>query len=803
MNGFTTFQIHSINPLRVILQNPQTGEQLPPFPTQELRRSSTLDLSPGMYILYHPSVGYMDMDYCQSSTLREVKQEAGELIWLVFHIGKTVGLRGNRANLQRSECLYGLAEKAESRAVSSQDVDQYAGWEAKICQELQAFGLTLDLGKYQGVNYSLVNWDLHCLASYFSTCLVQIDGDRQIRHFPDTVLTTVPFLYYAAGGKSVDVSLAPHANLFPRDNSNPRAVQEALEGLVTAACVECEQEGFFSLPCGHTLCGNCGKSSSDGWRLCPKHQNYHSLTDLKPQLPASFPVSGVCAVCRVSGTEVATPAELSDGRLLKLDCGDCLCRFHAEQMMIDGESGCLACGLLHCLRISAFPLTNCWKCGKAKTLAAFSPIVCPASSTNAHRLCEECLSSCVLPPSCSLCHRPYSASDRQHYQESLSCVVCQQPSGALFAEKAKSCDCVVCCPCAHNYVLQTLDILRCPGRKETCQYSENLVSTLSQSVRCLDFELLLRKEGEKCADDLRSYEIERSNWKRYRAKCSICDDWLIIQGHPQKIGLFEVRSVGLCGHRYHKDCLAEYLEEELTSIIKNKKMEYPKCPDRCGIDVDGNLIGSSFALVKPETSDAFSVYQAGLQFFLFQCSCQGDPYEIPKDAKFVHCPKGTEHCVTCKEPGSAATHNSRDCLFHMKERLRVDFFSSVICPKCENQGCIECPVGQCPHCLLPTEKVACDQVVCKECGMGFCFCCSMLQSVINAHRSEDKKSLWHRPQCLHYPKLSDEEVKERLEREKMNPQCPQCLKLGRRCDPPVNLRMPHHFSLEEWRLQQD
>lgn len=86
--------------------------------------------------------------------------------------------------------------------------------------------------------------------------------------------------------------------------------------------------------------------------------------------------------------------------------------------------------------------------------------------------------------------------------------------------------------------------------------------------------------------------------------------------------------------------------------------------------------------------------------------------------------------------------------------------------------------------------------------MDYCFRCSVLLKTIDAHKSGDGKSLWHRPQCFLYPpNMSEAEVNEKVAQEEKKPECPECIKLGRRCDPPKNLLIPHRFSLEEWTNQ--
>jgi hypothetical protein len=67
----------------------------------------------------------------------------------------------------------------------------------------------------------------------------------------------------------------------------------------------------------------------------------------------------------------------------------------------------------------------------------------------------------------------------------------------------------------------------------------------------------------------------------------------------------------------------------------------------------------------------------------------------------------------------------------------------------------------------------------------FCFSCSCLRTPAVKHCTA-----WHRPECKFYsPDGVDEE--------KMQKDCPECQRLGRRCDPPKSLRVPCRFDEDE------
>jgi hypothetical protein len=58
---------------------------------------------------------------------------------------------------------------------------------------------------------------------------------------------------------------------------------------------------------------------------------------------------------------------------------------------------------------------------------------------------------------------------------------------------------------------------------------------------------------------------------------------------------------------------------------------------------------------------------------------------------------------------------------------------------------------------------------------------------------------WHRKQCRYYPNYnSEEQNRKKIEAEKMNPKCQECVRLGRKCLPPPDLLVAGKFTQAEY-----
>eukprot|EP00831_Metopus_contortus_P052809 TRINITY_DN44350_c0_g1_i1.p1 TRINITY_DN44350_c0_g1~~TRINITY_DN44350_c0_g1_i1.p1 ORF type:complete len:276 (+),score=29.60 TRINITY_DN44350_c0_g1_i1:108-830(+) len=145
-------------------------------------------------------------------------------------------------------------------------------------------------------------------------------------------------------------------------------------------------------------------------------------------------------------------------------------------------------------------------------------------------------------------------------------------------------------------------------------------------------------------------------------------------------------------------------------------------------------------------------------------------YRRTKERK-VKCPKCEfAMCSICEIPYHKGRCNRKELIFE-------------IC------GGVKGSVSPCPYCLkLSSKDEKCNHVTCDNCHNDFCFVCSAKRSPILAHGNH-----YHREDCKDY---DDPPLKDKLE-----PECSECAKLGKCCKPPLpleNLDIPE----EEWPYEQ-
>jgi hypothetical protein len=97
-------------------------------------------------------------------------------------------------------------------------------------------------------------------------------------------------------------------------------------------------------------------------------------------------------------------------------------------------------------------------------------------------------------------------------------------------------------------------------------------------------------------------------------------------------------------------------------------------------------------------------------------------------------------------------------------------------------------IAQCPTCKVPFLKDDhCEHITCVTPGCpDWNFCCSSLRQPCLSHSTH-----WHRPDCKH---VGTEDISG----EPMKQDCSECVKLGRRCDPPLQLKVPRRFDFDEY-----
>ena len=95
-------------------------------------------------------------------------------------------------------------------------------------------------------------------------------------------------------------------------------------------------------------------------------------------------------------------------------------------------------------------------------------------------------------------------------------------------------------------------------------------------------------------------------------------------------------------------------------------------------------------------------------------------------------------------------------------------------------------ITQCPQCRMAYIKDKEDESVqCNLCGIMFCFRCACLLGPARAHGNH-----YHRPQCKFYAIYDGKD-------DKIEKKCTECIRLGVKCMPPKNLRVPQRVDPDE------
>ena len=230
-----------------------------------------------------------------------------------------------------------------------------------------------------------------------------------------------------------------------------------------------------------------------------------------------------------------------------------------------------------------------------------------------------------------------------------------------------------------------------------------------------------------------------------------------------------------CNHSFHKECISHQGETHIDTVVKTPILCW-----KCHTPIDGNILQQ---LMKPQVFNKYITKVIEAQNKKVYCpNCNTEHLEdatrLLQQAP-VWCQNcGFQFCVLCQAQWRG-THDIKRCQFdEMQSQIRV---------LGQAMGHNDV-ISQCPTCKVPFLKN--NQREYGMCSTPNCpywnFCCSSLRRPCLSHSTH-----WHRPDCKHWVAgdISAEPIKEN---------CPECVRLGRRCNPPTQLKVPRRFDFDEY-----
>ena len=700
------------------------------------------------------------------------------------------------------------------------------------------------------------DWVLHVWATAFDTAIVKVTNEAEEYYFPNTPSEVVPALYFVTEGsllvalwtsvervgmdggvflencfgkvadlcnlyaRNSDNSLDPVIDIRKREIHSIRAkLQQSVQlsrnspllaanfdpittsilnslssppSTVPAKCIYCEKPPRYTLPCMHQMCEHCTieKLVIFEHAYCDIDSLYVLQENLTPSLSrnASIAVSlqrtmPECTKCRKLRILLNSPIQQYQDSVQQLECGDFLCISCREVAVWSKTSECPVCERVVDLHREDFDTgkVQCVSCKVTDSISAlFTPVKCAD-----HRSCRKCVSRLLHTEKCAHCSRDYSVEEQKEIERyrNWRCVKCDEILSAydIWAKDKRTCECIVCESCIAIHLSATFNIRSCPGATKPCGYTESLSLTLYQ---LLEFQ----SEEEQLCEEFNEYLTALKSRKFY--KCKICDDLIKIKQ--------TIVCAGICGHVFHRKCLASFIRSTIRNIVDNEKSEMLKCPMRgCIHEIDSQHLTGALALVKQKHLDKYDEYAAmnilSIPFICSRCNVQNliEPDDL---GAHFHCPCDFDQCVECKGQWFDG-HDKNACLFQTYENLIKTQFS--ICAKCDNKGCDQCVISQCPACKQPALKTpGCSHVTCNKphCDTDFCFSCACLYLPTTVHGKA-----WHRPQCPDFIKdKSEAEIQALVAEQQMSDKCKECVRLGHLCPRPKNLTKPPRFALAEY-----
>lgn len=397
-------------------------------------------------------------------------------------------------------------------------------------------------------------------------------------------------------------------------------------------------------------------------------------------------------------------------------------------------------------------MMRCPVCNQMKSLIQeYTPVKCPE-----HIICRQCLEEVMdrQEKRCPIDYRvfaSYEVDTARMYFTRQCMLYCQNYFNSSKGLLKLSCPCVYCEDCAKMAAKRFREYKNCYVC--TAPFSPEIVA---------QFEMYRKVE---------QYMMTVKADVHISEECKVC---LGPIGRVQRLTLID------CGHNFHLNCLKSHAENYIATDYKKAIT----CPDpRCGKDINGSII--EHHLLKAKDYAKYSEKLVRIIANVTQCpQCQME-FEFVKanegDMEAVRCQNcNYSFCSECKLE-FLANHDAKNC-------RHANMLSIIAGLEAGANGNPAFSVAQCPACQTPYMKDDnCDHVQCVKPGcVAFCFKCSCLRAPTLEHHN-----MWHRPQCPHYQKVENDDEPQRAK-------CPECVRLGRRCDPPKDLKTPCRFDIDEY-----
>jgi hypothetical protein len=437
-------------------------------------------------------------------------------------------------------------------------------------------------------------------------------------------------------------------------------------------------------------------------------------------------------------------------------CGCRLCAFCEAEMLRSGNPVCL-CGNYfsqYSTEIVYNMNQTCVQCNQTRNLmTGFTSVRC-----SEHTFCVKCLSGIMkqAEPRCPQDHRRFAQYEIDDAKKML-----KRTCGLLCGRELDSsevlaldCDCHYCEKCAVYVVKQRIGTMQSIYQCFVCQkpFPKVLLDRYTELVKNADFL---------------SYTLKVTIGRLGNYKATICPICTTYIGKDQNVTL-------TCNHAFHKECIKEQAEAHTNAVVKTEVL----CAS-CRAPIDGNILQN---LMDPATFHKYNVKLIEAKMKMVYCpNCKSahsaDAAMLLQEAPVKCQICSFQFCALCGEQWGL-THNTKRCKFDELKRQIAELEADV--------GPNDM-ISQCPTCKTPFLKDdQCDHMKCAYGCPDWCFLCSAIRPPILQHGNH-----WHRPDCKFvgtedisgYPMLQA---------------CPECVKLGRRCDPPPQLKVPRRFDFDEY-----